>query len=337
MVTIKDIANHIGVSRGTVDRVLNNRPGVRKDTREKILQAVKELNYVPNVAGKNLSNYKKDIKLAYVYFDYLPATIRIHPHIVKRVNELEQMGISTQMYPCEPSNYEQENEILEKLRTEGISGLVVTPVQHPSVASKLRQMADEGIAIVTIHADLADCGRIAYVGNDYYRLGRMAANVLGLCCGQTGALGTVVNFPQVYHHEVRLAGFREKMKASFPEITLMEPYYNYADINVGYVATREFLKQHRDVNALFLECTYVEGICKAVEESGRKISLVAFDDREEVRKYVRSGLIAALIVQHASYQAQKPFDILYHLLVFGTKPEKEVFFVPAEIKIAENL
>ena len=53
-VTIKQIAELANVSRGTVDKVLNHRPGVKAETKTKVLQIAKELNYEPNFLGKAL-------------------------------------------------------------------------------------------------------------------------------------------------------------------------------------------------------------------------------------------------------------------------------------------
>lgn len=51
-VTIKEIAALANVSRGTVDKVLNNRPGVKDSTREKVLKIAAELHYQPNFIEK---------------------------------------------------------------------------------------------------------------------------------------------------------------------------------------------------------------------------------------------------------------------------------------------
>ena len=48
-IRIKDIAERSGVSVGTVDRVLHNRPNVSRPAREKVEKALKELNYQPNM------------------------------------------------------------------------------------------------------------------------------------------------------------------------------------------------------------------------------------------------------------------------------------------------
>lgn len=55
MVTIKDIAKEAGVTATTVSRALNNEQGVNVNTRNKILQIAKDLNYIPNLAAKRLA------------------------------------------------------------------------------------------------------------------------------------------------------------------------------------------------------------------------------------------------------------------------------------------
>ncbi|MEM7530927.1 MAG: LacI family DNA-binding transcriptional regulator [Chloroflexota bacterium] len=53
-VTISDVAQHAGVGIGTVSRVLNNRPSVREQTRQKVLASVKALNYTPSQSARRL-------------------------------------------------------------------------------------------------------------------------------------------------------------------------------------------------------------------------------------------------------------------------------------------
>ncbi len=54
MVGIKDIANAAGVSLSTVSNVLNGKTNVGEETREKVLQLCREMNYQPNAAGRSL-------------------------------------------------------------------------------------------------------------------------------------------------------------------------------------------------------------------------------------------------------------------------------------------
>lgn len=68
MATIKDIAALAGVSRGTVDRVLNNRGSVNPATAEKINEIAKALDYKPNKAGLALAAQKRSWKLGVILF-----------------------------------------------------------------------------------------------------------------------------------------------------------------------------------------------------------------------------------------------------------------------------
>ena len=54
-ITIKKIAELAEVSRGTVDRVLNNRGGVRENVKSRILKIIEEQNYKPNIVAKALA------------------------------------------------------------------------------------------------------------------------------------------------------------------------------------------------------------------------------------------------------------------------------------------
>ena len=57
-VTIKDIAKIAGVSRGTVDRVINNRGNVSKKVEESILTIAQELGYEKNIMASRLASAK---------------------------------------------------------------------------------------------------------------------------------------------------------------------------------------------------------------------------------------------------------------------------------------
>ena len=55
MTTIRDVASYLGVSVSTVSRYLNNHPDLNEETRRKIEQAIRELDYVPSSAARNVS------------------------------------------------------------------------------------------------------------------------------------------------------------------------------------------------------------------------------------------------------------------------------------------
>jgi LacI family transcriptional regulator len=60
-VTLNDVADHSGVSYQTVSRVINNHPSVSKETRKRVLDAIRELNYHPNHAARSLVTNRSDM------------------------------------------------------------------------------------------------------------------------------------------------------------------------------------------------------------------------------------------------------------------------------------
>lgn len=62
-VTLKDIANHAGVSIATVSYVLNNKidQKISMDIKQRVLETAYELNYVPNIAARTLANKKSSL------------------------------------------------------------------------------------------------------------------------------------------------------------------------------------------------------------------------------------------------------------------------------------
>jgi len=56
--SIKDVAVLAGVGVGTVSRVINNHPSVKPETKEKVISAIQQLNYVPNQVARNFKMQK---------------------------------------------------------------------------------------------------------------------------------------------------------------------------------------------------------------------------------------------------------------------------------------
>ena len=59
-VTIKDIAKICGVGVSTVSRAINDSPGISLETKERILRAIEENNYVPNNSARNLKRIESE-------------------------------------------------------------------------------------------------------------------------------------------------------------------------------------------------------------------------------------------------------------------------------------
>ena len=93
-VTIKDIASMANVSRGTVDRVLNNRGGVSPRTAERIRLIAEKMNYTPSITGRGLAVMKKDLKFGFILPAELNGNTSLNRALVQKTEEFAEYSIT---------------------------------------------------------------------------------------------------------------------------------------------------------------------------------------------------------------------------------------------------
>jgi LacI family transcriptional regulator len=170
-VTIKDIARLAGVSHTTVSRVLNNKPGVKEGTRQRIVQVISDLEYEPNLVARSLV-MKKSRTLGMVI-----TTIR-NPFYLELAQGIEDTARSFgySVYLC-CTNYDlaREEEHIKVLRRKGVDGIIVSSahVNDAYIASVVEE--DFPIVLVNrrvLEPDLSD--RVDYIGVNNVKGGEIA-------------------------------------------------------------------------------------------------------------------------------------------------------------------
>ena len=122
--TINDVAKQAGVSIKTVSRVMNNEPSVRQATREKVMTAVTELNYQPNLAARNLAGTKA-YSIAFVYDN--PNAYYVIDMQNGILNACKQQGFELVIHPCSAKSPTILDEITTMIKHSRIAGIVLTP------------------------------------------------------------------------------------------------------------------------------------------------------------------------------------------------------------------
>ncbi|ANC77411.1 LacI family transcriptional regulator [Fictibacillus phosphorivorans] len=126
MATIHDVARLAGISRTTVSRVLNCHPYVAEEKKQKILNAMKQLNYVPNSSAQRLRKVKTDTIAVFVP----RITNPFFSHLVE-VMENEAAMYGYQLILCQTQySKKQEVKFLELLRTKQVDGVILTSIEN---------------------------------------------------------------------------------------------------------------------------------------------------------------------------------------------------------------
>jgi LacI family transcriptional regulator len=202
-VRMKDIAEALGVSIVTVSKALRNHPDIATETRQRILDRVKELNYRPNLMARSLVTGHSEL-VGLVVPDL------VHPffgEIAKALSaQLRQKNFFLVVSSSE-GDPELEQAEIEHLLAYRLDALVVASCQ-PN-ASRLVQVVQHGTPLLLL--DRSFPGLDAhFVGADDYRIGTLATEHL-IATGRTRIAH--IRGPANSVGTRRLEGFMDTMKA----------------------------------------------------------------------------------------------------------------------------
>lgn len=167
MSTIQDVAKRAGVGAATVSRVLNGNGYVKEETREKVMQAIRELNYTPNEMARNLF-FKRTGIVAII----IPQIS--HPFFAEFVDEamLELAKYNYKVMVCntwDESHYELE--YLDMLKRSMVDGII-----FGAHSLDIREYQNANRPIVALDRELG--AGIPCVSADHQEGGRLAAEAL---------------------------------------------------------------------------------------------------------------------------------------------------------------
>lgn len=340
MATIKEIAVLAGVSRGTVDRVLNHRGSVNPQTEAKVLEIARVLDYKPNKAGLALAAQKKKLKLGIVMFgEGNPFFYDVTNSFQSVEEELEEYNCTTYFRRTSSFGVQDQIDAIDDLvKNEGINGLALAPQNDASIADKINELHALGIPTVTFNTDIENSKRIAYVGSNYHRCGRTAANLLHLMCEGIVKVGVISGSSQILCHTERIAGFKDALD-KYTGIEIIAEAENHDDDFESYEITKNILNDHPEINALYFAAGGTYGGCKAVIAAGLegKIKIITHDKIDTTIEMIKSGVISATICQQPEIQGGLPLRLLFNFLAAGELPREEFNYTNAEIRIMENL
>jgi len=271
---IVKVAKAAQVSTATVDRVLNNRSGVREATRTRVLRAAEMLGYLQqHEISPVLSN--KPGKLIFL----LPSGT--NPYLLQ-LADLIQSG------DCVPAPFNIRCEchfvkgfdptaLTEAIHDHGSrgDGIAMMGIEHPIVREAINETNKNGTPIVTIVSDVSHCDRAAFVGLDNRAAGRSAAYLLTrFITQQEGEVALIAGSLSYLAHNEREMGFLSLMQESFPKLRVIGVREGHDDFEENYQLTVSLLEQHPKLVGIYNIGGSSGGVASALREKGKSDSVV---------------------------------------------------------------
>lgn len=339
-VTIKSIAQIAHVSRGTVDRVINNRGGVNREVELRIRKIASDLGYKPNRAGKALAARKKPLKIGCL----LPGVDNpFFKDVIAGLHSAEKefcdYGLSLELTLQKGYDVDEHLKGIEGLMSKGANALCVTTVDVPEISEKINELIHKGIPIATINSDVRKTSRLFYVGSNYLEGGKTAAGILSLILKEKGKTLIVTGSIKMQGHNQRIQGFYKEIKENNYNIKIVDVVESQDDDEIAYLVTKNSLKRYPGINSIYIAAAGVAGVCRAVEELGlgKKLCLISFDDIPTTREAISRGIIDATICQEPFQQGYQAIKLMYNYFIEGVLPKNRNVFTANIIKIRQNI
>ncbi|OZG49214.1 LacI family DNA-binding transcriptional regulator [Bombiscardovia coagulans] len=273
MVGMRDVAREAGVSTSTVSLVVNGNGYVSDAMAERVSQAMKRLNYVPNELARNLSRNQTNL------VGVIVPTIR-HPFFATLTASLQRSLYEQGMRAvlCSTADVDQDvSQYVDMLRRHAMDGIImgahaVYPVDYWSSIDR---------PIVAFDRFLGDT--IPFVGSDHTQGGRLAADVFV----HTGV-----------HHVVEIGGPRTRYQTAkgVRSISLGSIQING---HTTFPPIRYHLAFEQALEQAGIRCDYIEIENVAQMDQFRDAAHQAFEQYEDLDAIVAPDLGAAFCVQEA--------------------------------------
>lgn len=227
--TTKDLAKAAGVSRATVDRVLNGREGVKKRTVDRVNEAIQELGFVRNIQAANLARSQR-----YRFVFALPRSGDLFlKEIIRHIDEARETFASDLVW-CDVEHIDENDphsisDFLATLDPSETTGVAIMAPESPQVRDAIFRLQERGLAALPFIADQSTMEE-HWVGTDHHAAGATAATLIGrFCSASKGSVLVVSESMRSRDSLERRIGFDAEMNQHFPNLRTLPSLETYGD------------------------------------------------------------------------------------------------------------
>ena len=339
-VTITQIAESAGVSTATVDRVLNNRPGVNPTTVRKVREAMATLGGGAPMRGRprSTSNYRFAFVVPAARLGFFDLVDRV---VAQTAGEFRHQHITevTHRLPAADANV----FAAELGKLSDLDGVALLAPDVPPVKLTINELVRAGVHVVTLFSDVPGSLRETAIGADNRAAGRTAGLLLGRSLPRDApALCALMSPATRYAAEIdRRIGFQQVLEERFRNARSLRLFELPESEDQAYEYARTALAP--DASGGRLDALYIVGPCsfgiaRALAEHGygHDLMFVAHDLLEVHRSMLLSGALSYLLHQDVQYAVTAASRVL-RALCDGVRGALAINNPRIEILTAENL
>ncbi len=296
-----------------MDRVLNERPGVRSVTIQKVQHAIAQLGYVRDTAAANLAR-QKTYRFVFVLPDWKGQFIAsLEKGIAEVITNAPQNRTEVRTIRVPNHDHTGLAAKLADLDAGEVDGLAIMAKETPLVRDAIADLRKRGIPVVSLVSDQPNSDRDHFVGIDNIAAGRTAGTLLGrFTRGRHGKVIVVITNKQSRDMIERRLGFDQVVSAEFSHLEPLPSLEGQEDPVHTEAVTLRALQQNRDAIGIYSVGASVKGIARAISAADLPERPVLIDHEltENSATLLRQGVIDAVITQNTGHVARSALRVL---------------------------
>lgn len=338
--TIKMIAERAGVSIGTVDRVLHDRPYVKAEVRERVLAVMAELDYRPNRMASALATSGTPRHFTVIQPEWGPYLQDAMADGVSRfLEERRDYNLSVEVLRYPHGDTVGCLQLLDQASREHVHGVALCGADCGEVCERLRQLAGLQIPVVTFNSDVPQAPRLCYVGEDAHHAGRVAGEIASKFLRPGDKVLLAYSGLEYVGHKARADGFFECLAERGFSRDAFLVAATYDSYEKTLEAVSRVLETEPRLRYIYMATQSVPGCVEALRRAGRtgQVRVLAHDNSPEIRQFLKEGLVDFSIDQNLPYQSYQALSVLFGAVLEHRNPAQDFFYPSSTILNAETV
>lgn len=328
-ITMKDMADHFGMSLNTIHKAISGKPGVSDATRKKILEYAEENGYRLNAMASILK--RRQLTVA-VCLPQLDENSKYFYHDIwtgcrEYLKDWSAFNISAReiAFPAGALSRTLSSLVQECMQGHSIDGLLTVPPKDEAGMEALNKLSDLGTGIVFVAEDNPGCRRLGAVTGDYYAAGQLMAEQISHLVKPDSRIYLMAGDEYNDAHYSVAKGFHEYIRQNHTSLTVTN-LYGYCDTEQPDDELAKILLtgEADAVLSVFARGSVV--LSKALKECGMagRIPAIANDIFPKNAEALKDGIFTNLVFKDPFRQAYLAMKMLCEYLVKETLPEETV-------------
>lgn len=345
-ITLKDIAEKMGVTTTTVHKALNGREGVSDKKRAEILKVASEMGYKVNYMAASLA--RKDFKIAVALPDISEDNRFYYGALWKGIRDFFQtipefpFAFLEFTYPFSPEGNGLTLEHIWKNHADQLDGLITIAMDNDRSSYFIEKFSGKGIPVVLIGSDLYEDWRLCCVKANEKMAGCLAAELISLFLTDsrpcrvilTGDFGYLGMKDQYYN----ALSFRQYIAENVPCCEIIPISTSSPRQAADEIAA--YLQKHSDIFAIYsCSARFTVYVAETIRELGmqNKIRVIGNDLFPESAQALSDGYLRAIVDKKISNQSYLASKTLFDFLVKKQYPPRSTLSINPEIVLKSNI